>query len=268
MRVADAEAFVLDLDGTLVRRSATGLRPLPGAVELLYEVRRSGRPLVVFTNASHTTPAQLAAGVRAAGLPVLDREVLTPVCSALRVFEREHPQPPTLAIATPQAAQRLAAAGVPLLPSERATAADVVFTAHADDPGLDLMEAAAQAVISGARFLTANFASVYAGARGPVISRGAMIAAAIAKAAGTAPTVVGKPSYAAVRLVSERLGVPLNRTLVVGDDIGMDVALGHLGGAGTVLVRTGLGSAGGVLVEPAARPDLVVDDVGALIDLL
>lgn len=267
MRVADAEAFVFDLDGTLVRRSPGTLTLLPGAVELIYRVRRSGRPFAVFTNASHTTPARLAAGVRRAGLPILDRELLTPVCSALRVLEHEHAGRPTLAIATPEVAQRLAAAAVQLAPPDRATDIEVVFSAHTDDPGFELLEIAARAVLAGASFLTANYAPAYAGADGPIISRGAMIAAAIAKAAGTAPTIVGKPSLAAIRLVAERLGVPPTRTLFVGDDLAMDVALGQLGGAATVLVRTGLGANGVTAAEPLA-PDLVVDDVGALLELL
>jgi NagD protein len=82
--------------------------------------------------------------------------------------------------------------------------------------------------------------AAYAGANGPILSRGAMVTAAIAKASGARPTIVGKPSQAAVRAVRRALGVPTEEIAVIGDDLGMDVALGHMGGSKTVLVRSGI----------------------------
>ena len=66
-----------------------------------------------------------------------------------------------------------------------------------------------------------------------------MVTAAIAKASSARPTVVGKPSRAAVRELVDRLGVPSQDLLVTGDDVRMDIGLGRLGGSRTVLVRTG-----------------------------
>ena len=71
---------------------------------------------------------------------------------------------------------------------------DAVFVAHADAVDFEQLERAARAIIAGARLLTASYAPAYAGANGPIISRGAMTAAAIAKASSTRPTIVGKPS--------------------------------------------------------------------------
>ncbi len=79
--------------------------------------------------------------------------------------------------------------------------------------------------------LTASFAPSYAGANGPIFSRGAMLTAALAKASGAAPTIVGKPSEAALEAIRHRLGLPTDGLLVMGDDVTMDVALGKLGGA-------------------------------------
>ena len=102
------------------------------------------------------------------------------------------------------------------------------------------LERAARAVIAGARLLTGSYVPAYAGAHGPILSRGAMITAAIAKASGARPVVVGKPSQAAVREMERRLGVPSEEIAVVGDDVRLDVALGRLGRSTTVLVRSGI----------------------------
>ena len=52
--------------------------------------------------------------------------------------------------------------------------------------------------------------------------------------------IVGKPSKAAWRTVEERLGVPAHEIAMIGDDLTMDVRLGRMGGARTVLVASGI----------------------------
>src|SRR3982751_424268 len=133
--------------------------------------------------------------------------------------------------------ERMAAEGVSLVDPDDA---EVVFVAHLDQVDMDAMEAAARAVLDGARLLTANSLRGYWGAGGIVFSRGAMVTAGIARVTGARPIVVGKPSRAAVDELSARLGVPASEVAVIGDDIGMDIALGHLGGSKTILVRSGI----------------------------
>ena len=52
--------------------------------------------------------------------------------------------------------------------------------------------------------------------------------------------MLGKPSRAAVTALQDRLGVPARDIAVIGDDLGMDIALGKMGGSQTVLVRSGI----------------------------
>jgi ribonucleotide monophosphatase NagD (HAD superfamily) len=96
-----------------------------------------------------------------------------------------------------------------------------------------------------------------------------MITAAIAKVTGARPRVLGKPSRPAVAEVSSRLGVPASETAVIGDDLGMDIALGRMGGSLTVLVRSGISGAIDLdRVPERQRPDAVIDGVADLLDLL
>ncbi len=146
---------------------------------------------------------------------------------------------------------------------------DAVFVAHTDEIGFDQLECAARAVIAGARLLTGSYVPAYAGAHGPILSRGAMITAAIAKASGARPIVVGKPSRAAVQEMERRLGVPAAEIAVVGDDVRLEVALGRLGGSKTILVRSGIsGSLDLSLVPEAHRPDVTIDTVAELLPWL
>jgi ribonucleotide monophosphatase NagD (HAD superfamily) len=162
--------------------------------------------------------------------------------------------------------QRMADAGVPLDETE---AARVVFVAHVEDVALDAMEVAARAVTNGARLLTANYQRGFWGANGIIFSRGAMVTAGIARVTGARPIVVGKPSRAAVEEIGVRLGVPTTEVAVIGDDIGMDIALGHMGGSRTILVRSGMsGTVNLDDIPERQRPHAVVDGVEEILGWL
>jgi HAD superfamily hydrolase (TIGR01450 family) len=267
-RLDDVRGFVFDVDGTLVQRAGSGVRPLPGAKEVLDAIRASGRPSVLFTNGSHMPPASFARELREAGLPVDDDQVLTPLCSVQTYLER-HGDVSVLPFATDSARAYLEEAGVRLVDGREHDVVDAVFVAHPKGVDFESLELAARAVIAGARLLTGSYVAAYAGANGPILSRGAMVTAAVAKASGRRPTVVGKPSRAAVHEIERRLSVPSGEIAVVGDDLLLDVALGHLGGSVTVLVRSGIsGSIDLQRVPEHRRPNLAVDGVGDLLERL
>jgi ribonucleotide monophosphatase NagD (HAD superfamily) len=53
---------------------------------------------------------------------------------------------------------------------------------------------------------------------------------------------------------------------LIGDDLGMDVVLGRLGGSRTILVRSGISGGADLARVPARRrPDAVVDGVADLL---
>jgi len=260
-----ARGFMFDLDGTLVHRvrGGSGATALPGAADVIAKIRASGRPLVIFTNATHIAPATLAAVATDAGIELSVREVITPLASAAGHILRRHPDARVFVLATGVARELIASAGVHIV--DEPAGADAIFVGHVETIDLDVLEGAARAVLGGARLLVGSYAPAYAGADGPILSRGAMVAAAVAKASGRRPTIVGKPSRAAVREVGERLGLHARDVAFIGDDLTMDIALGKLAGARTVLVATGIT---GRNVNGRRRPDLVLDHVGELLPLL
>jgi HAD superfamily hydrolase (TIGR01450 family) len=261
--------FIFDVDGTIVHRAGDAVHVVPGALEVLERVRASGRPFAVFTNGSHLPPEGFARGLRDAGLPIEDDQVLTPLRSVQHHLARRHPGTLVRVFAPAAVEEYLAAAGMPIAAPDQVEQAGVVFVAHRHDVSLDELERAARAVMAGARLLTASYVSAYAGADGPIISRGAMVAAAISKASGVRPTIVGKPSRAAVAVIGERLGVPTRDVLFVGDDLAMDIGTGHLGGSHTILVRSGIsGEIDLEKVPPHRRPDATIETIADLLPAL
>jgi HAD superfamily hydrolase (TIGR01450 family) len=268
LNLGHARAFMFDIDGTLLHRGPDGRgQPQPGAVDVLQSIRASGRKLVLFTNGSHLPSPQIAQGLRDDGLPVSDDEVLTPVDSATAWLQRHPKRHPVHALATESVLRFMVKNGVAVTDGEDAGA---VFVAHLQDVSLAEVERAARALTTrGAPLFTSSYVRGYAGANGIIFSRGAMITAAIAKVSGVRPRVLGKPSRAAVAALEGRLGVPATDIAVIGDDLGMDIALGKIGGSQTVLVRSGIsGELALETVAPKRRPDAAVTGVADLLELL
>jgi ribonucleotide monophosphatase NagD (HAD superfamily) len=208
----------------------------------------------------------MARGLRDDGLPVGDDEMLTPVESAITYIRRRYPDRPALLFAHDVIRARMVAAGIP---QARGDEAEVVFVAHVDEVDLKAMEQAARAVTRGAPLLTGSYARGYAGANGIIFSRGAMVTAGIAKVTGARPRIVGKPSRAAVDEITTRLNLPPEQIAVIGDDAGMDIALGRMGGSRTVLVRSGISGTIELDQLPERhRPDAVIDAVAELLEAL
>jgi HAD superfamily hydrolase (TIGR01450 family) len=267
LRLDEVRGFVFDVDGTLAHRGPDGrAQPQPGAIEVLDRIRASGRRLVLFTNGSHVTAETMARALREDGIPVSGEEMLTPVESAITYIRRRYPDRPALLFAHDVIRARMVAAGIP---QARGEEAEVVFVAHVDEVDLAAMEHAATAVSRGAPLLTGSYARGYAGANGIIFSRGAMVTAGIAKVTGARPRIVGKPSRAAVEEISTRLELPTDQIAVIGDDAGMDIALGRMGGSRTVLVRSGISAAVDLDKLPKRhRPDAVIDRVDELLEVL
>lgn len=267
VRLDDVGGFVFDIDGSMVHRGADfRSEPLPGAVQVLESIRASSRPLVLFTNGSHMTPEEFAAGLTEDGLPVSGREVLTPVCCALSYLEQNHAGQTVMVFGSDSTKERMAREGISLTEDEEAGA---IFVTHVEQVDLDEAERAARAVMRGAPLLTANYGPGYWGSSGLIFSKGAMVTAAIAKVTEADPIVVGKPSEVAVQEVAARLGVPSEQVAVIGDDLEMDIALGQLGNSRTILVRSGLsGKIDLEAVPEERRPDAVIDGVEELLPWL
>jgi HAD superfamily hydrolase (TIGR01450 family) len=271
VRLEDASAYVFDLDGTLIQRARDGIVVIDGAREVLAAIRASGRPIVVCTNASHVTPATIAEELRDVGLDVSGEEIVTPPCSAISYLRAHHPGAPVQVFAPHVTRERMAHDGIRVLPADGdGPPAGAVFVAHGESVDFDVIERAARAILAGAPLLAASYVSAYSGADGPIFSRGAMLTAALAKATGATPRIVGKPSRASLDEISGRMGgIAPAKMAIVGDDVGLEVELGHIGGSYTVLVRSGMTGALDLTDAPDHhRPHETIDTVAELLPRL
>jgi len=81
--------------------------------------------------------------------------------------------------------------------------------------------------------------------------------------------LTGKPSLHALRLVARRLGVPMRRVAVVGDDPLVEMIMARRGGAVGLGVITGMTSAKAWAAEPLSkRPHRVLRQLSEVLRLV
>lgn len=269
-RLGELRAFLLDLDGTLVLgdRRNHGLSPLPGAVELVDTLHKDGVAVGVLTNGTARPPAAQAGVLRQIGFDLDDDAVLTPASSAAEVCRRAGHRR-VMVLGGEGVSGPLVDAGIEVVPPEGRPSVDAVLVGWFREFGMDHLEAAANAVWGGAAFYSASQSLFFASAEGRAIGTSRAICAVITDLTGVRPTIVGKPSPAALRTAAHRLGVRRRRDLaVVGDDPELEVPMALRGGAFAVAVNSGTGHAGSFdHLAPNRRPHLVVDGVDELLRL-
>jgi NagD protein len=277
-RLRDAKGFIFDMDGTLVLgdRVNHGLRPLPGAVEMLDWVRDRGLPYVVFTNGTNRAPAHFARVLREAGLPVPDEVMMTPASSAVVMFTKREYQR-VMVLGGEGLAEPLHEAGIEVVPPARAgqdgrpadiPQVDAVFVGWFPEFTMPALEAACHAVWAGAALFSASQTPFFASAHGRALGTSRAITAMIRSLTGCGLRITGKPSLDALRAAAARLGVATEDIAVVGDDPLLEVPMAHRGRALAIAVDTGLGDASAYDHLPAERqPHLRLRGVDELLSL-
>ena len=242
---------MFDLDGTLILsdRALGGYQVLPGAVELLTELDRRGMPFVALTNGSAYPASEQAPRLRALGLPITDDRLFTPNSVAAGLF-RARGLKRVMVLGTEGVVAALEAEGVTTCAPGDA-GADAVYIAWHPHCTMDHIHAAAAAVLDGAALYSASDVPFFASKSGRAFGYSCAIGGAVARVTGVEPEVTGKPSQAALSFVAARLGVPVDRVAVVGDDPRVETIMARAGGAIGIGVTTGTTSA----TEWAAVPD-------------
>lgn len=265
------EGLLFDLDGTLVLgdRSFSGYQVLPGAVELLNSLKARGVPFVVLTNGTNYPSSVQAPKLRAVGLPISDDALLTPSSVAADLMPRRGVKR-ALVLGTPGVGHPLAQAGIQTVftGDDGAEQVDAVYIGWHPDCGMKDIEAAAKAIWNGAELYVASDVPFFATAGGKSMGYSYAISAAVRRITRAPMVLTGKPSLHALRFVAKRLGIPMSRVGVVGDDPLVEMIMARRGGAVGFGVTTGMTKASDWAKQPLGRkPHRVLRSLGELLEL-
>ena len=263
------DGFMLDLDGTLIlsNSSLSGYALLPGAVEVLNELNARGVPFVVLTNGTAYPAAEQAPKLRALGLPISDDAFLTPSSVAADLMPRRGVKQ-ALVLGTDGVGHPLREAGIQTLVAgqEGAEHAQAVYIGWHPDCRMKDIETAVKAIWNGADLYVASDVPFFATAAGKTMGHSHAIAAAVRKLTRAPMILTGKPSLHALRLVAKRLGVPMRRIGVVGDDPLVEMIMARRGRAIGFGVTTGISKERDWARQPLSRrPQRVLRDLTELL---
>jgi 4-nitrophenyl phosphatase len=134
---------------------------------------------------------------------------------------------------------------------------------------LKIATAAAYVRHGGAVLLATNAdPTLPMGSGGGLLPGAGSLGAAVLRATGGTPVVLGKPSLAMLEAVEGRFRLDRRRTCMVGDRLDTDIKFGIDGGlGGTMLVLTGVTGKEQVVGEKAddIKPSVYVDQLGDLL---
>ena len=260
--VARYAAVVCDLDGVVYR----GGTAVPHAVEVLGAL---DLPVLYATNNASRAPQDVAAHLRDLGLPCAPDSVATSSqAGAWLLHDRLEPGSPVLAVGGAGVATALEEAG---LRAVLATAADhppVSAVLQGYGPAVtaaDLAEAA-YAVQGGATWVATNTDGTLPTDRGVAPGNGSLVSA-VERAVGAPPELVaGKPMPPLYLLCAQRLDLPVERVLAVGDRLDTDIEGAVAAGMDSLLVLTGVDDLRACLLAPPhQRPTFVAPDLRGLL---
>jgi len=247
--------FLFDMDGVLYR----GRRVLPGARALLAALERKGIPFALVTNNSTRTPRQYTGFLAAMGMRVpAGRIVTSSVGTVAHLRSTLRPGARVLVIGEASFRRLVARAGF-IVAWE-----DVAAVAVGLDRRLTYakLARATAAVARGAAFIASNADPMLPTEHGALPGAGALVAA-VARATGRTPIVIGKPDPRLLREAMARIGTRPAETAMVGDQLATDVAAGRAAGLFTIHVLTGLDQ-NRSRRRGDPRPDLTVRDLNDL----
>lgn len=252
------DGVLLDLDGTAYR----GALPLPGAVDVVRELRYLRRSICYVTNNAARSAAEVATQLAGMGFEASATHVVTSSeAAAAMLAERLRPGSRVLVVGTDALAEAIRAAG--LEPVRAADAGPVaVVQGHSPHTGWSDLAEGCIAIRAGALWVACNVDPTLPTERGQLPGNGAMVAA-LRAATGGEPLVAGKPTRRLLDLAAAR--IDSSRPLVVGDRLDSDIAGARAAGLDSMLVLTGVTDPAGLLAAPrGARPTFVAADLGGL----
>jgi 4-nitrophenyl phosphatase len=260
----DIRAAVFDIDGTLalMDKAQGTYAALPGAVAALSLLRQGEIPTLAYTNGTFFPPEHYFPLLAAAGLHFDPGYIITPATVAARQLVKRCITRVML-IGAEGTRRPLQQADIEIVEAVAgAPRVDAVVLAWTPEFHSAQLEAAAQAIWSGAALFATSVAPYFPGAHGKLMGVSGAMAAAINNATGAEVIVFGKPSVDGMEMIEDLTGVPARHTAVIGDDPTLEIAMARKAGAYAIGVATGHSDHAAFEAMPKAlRAHMVLKDL-------
>ena len=252
---------IFDLDGVIYRGQLT----LPHAVETIRWLQEHALATRFLTNNSTKSRTHYVRRLRAIGIPCRGDDIMSSAyATALYLQEKGYRGARTFVVGERGLATELRQAGLEVVDDPHGRRVDLVVVGLDRRFNYHTLAAAQQAIFRGAKFIATNADNTFP-AEEHILPGGGAVVAAIAAASGVRPVVVGKPKVYMIRKILQAEQVRPDQALMIGDRLDTDIAGARGLGWDSLLVLTGVTSAGD-LASSDIRPTYVAEDLRALAD--
>jgi 4-nitrophenyl phosphatase len=232
--LARLKGFVFDLDGTIWE----GPRLLPGAADLVADLRAAGIGVVFASNCSRYGAGVLRDRLAGLGIAAAATEVVSAFDLVGDEIRRRLGPLPVLTVGTEELVKVLLSAGHSHVSFEKWAHARAVVVGVDPDFSYDRLRAAARAVAAGAAFFAINLDARFPVGPGIFDPGCGSLAEAITIAGGARPIPIGKPEGALFQVSIAKLGCAANETAMVGDSTASDIKGGRAAGMFTIWLNS------------------------------
>ena len=255
-KLSEASLFVLDMDGTLY----LGDRPIDGAIDFCNRVLQNGKKLLYFTNNASRSPEDYVKRLVGMGFPCRREQIVTSGDVTAAYLNRYYAGEPVYLVGTAALEESFRKNGIVL-----SKEAKIVVVSFDLTLTYEKLERACTLIRGGAEFFSTHPDINCPTADGYIPDSGA-ICAAVSLSTGVSPRYFGKPYGETVEMIEAISGIPREKSVMVGDRLYTDIALGKKNGMTALLVMSG--ETTWDMLQKASeeeQPDLIFNSVAELL---
>ncbi len=262
------DGFIFDLDGTVY----LGDKALPGAVEGIAELRRRGKGVLFVSNKPLEPRESYAKKLTKLGIPANADDVVTSGFVLGYHLARTEPNLNLYVIGEPNLHDELRSHGLRVMAEfSDQDSKEVIHPQGVDavvvafDRTLDYrkLNTAYQALRNGARFFATNADKACPMPGGAIPDAGGTIAALEHMTGRKLELLAGKPSTLITQVALQKLKLPADRVMMVGDRLETDIFMGQQAGMSTAVTLTGASKREDI-DKLSSPPDYIVENIGEL----
>lgn len=226
--------FIFDLDGTVYR----GDNIIPNADVTINSIKKLGKRVLFISNKTTGTVNQYYLFLKAFGLNIKENEIINSTIVVKNYLVENYSNKKFYAIGEQIFVNELISAGLNY--SNNPDEIEILVVTLDRTLNYEKLEVAAKALENGARFFAANIDDTCPVTGGEVLDAGSTISALEKRTHRKLELNFGKPSKFMMDEVMKRLSSQQTKTLLIGDRLETDIAMGNKFGIDTALVSTGV----------------------------
>lgn len=258
-RIKEMELFLFDMDGTLY----LGDRLYSFTRELLQTIKKSGKKYLFMTNNSSKSVEDYVKKLERLGISATREDFMTSSQATAYYLHKHHEGQRLYVCGTQSLKQELRQEGFTV--TEKVEDTDCIVMGFDTELTFQKLHDVSYLLLTrkDIPYIATNPDLVCPTEFGSVPDCGS-VCIGIKNATGREPVVIGKPTPLMPQLAMEKLGIPKEKTCVVGDRIYTDILSGLNAGCTGILVLSGE-TTREILAQSPQKPHLVLEDAGEIL---